>query len=137
MSPTCAIEYVTRFREAGLIATITDIHFLSVCQNCTHALPRNAKYLIIDGQKCYYRWLFTDSVEPRGCISWPCRALTGLHRVKMTVLTSLVDCISLYHIVKAQHCSLSLNGCFNPPMAPHLAPTPTPSHPPTPYRLNL
>ena len=36
-----------------------------------HALPRNTKYLTIDGQVWFYRWLFTDAVEPRRCISWP------------------------------------------------------------------
>ena len=45
------------------------------------------------------------------------------------VLASLVDCISLYHILKVRYCCLSPNGCFNPPSAPHLPPLP-----PTPYR---
>ena len=30
-----------------------------------------------------------------------------------------VDCASLYHILKAQHCSFCLNCCFNPPLTPH------------------
>ena len=34
------------------------------------------------------------------------------------ILASLVDCISLCRTLKAQHCSLSLNGCFNPPWLP-------------------
>ena len=41
---------VTGSGKTGLIATITDIHFLPVRESCTHALPRNTKYLIIDGQ---------------------------------------------------------------------------------------
>ena len=75
-------QYVTRSGKTGLIATITDIHFLSVCESCTHALPKNTKYLIIDGQVCFYRWLFTDAVEPQWWISWPWRALIGLYGVK-------------------------------------------------------
>ena len=74
-------KYVTGSGKTGLIATITDIHFLPVRESCTHALPRNTKYLIIDGQVCFYRRLFTDAVKPPGCISWPWRALMGLHGV--------------------------------------------------------
>ena len=65
-------------------------------------------------------------------------ALKGINRIAWgtkllltTVLASLVDCISLCHILKAYHCSLSPNGCFNLPRAPH-PPTPLPSHLPTP-----
>ena len=46
---------MTRSGKTGLIATITDIHFLSVRETSTHALPRYTKYLIIDGQVCFYR----------------------------------------------------------------------------------
>ena len=35
------------------------------------------------------------------------------------VWASLVDFISSCHLLKAQHCPLSLNGCFTPPSAPH------------------
>ena len=73
--------YVTGSGKTGLIATITDIHFLPVRESCTHALPRNTKYLIIDGQVSFYRRLFTDAVKPPGCISWPWKALIGLHGV--------------------------------------------------------
>ena len=72
---------VTWSGKTGLIVTITDIHFLPVRESCTHALPRNTKYLIIVGQVCFYRWLFTDAVKPPGCISLPWRALIGLHGV--------------------------------------------------------
>ena len=63
-------------------------------------------------------------------------ALEGFNRIAwdtklllMVVLASLVDCISLCPILKVQHCSLSPNGCFNLPAAPHPPPPPTP-HPP-------
>ena len=72
---------VTGSGKTGLIVTITDIHFLPVRESCTHALPRNTKYLIIVGQVCFYRRLFTDAVKPPGCISLPWRALIGLHGV--------------------------------------------------------
>ena len=58
--------YVTGSGKTGLITTITDIHFLPVRESCTHALSRNTKYLIIDGQVCFYRRLFTDAVKPPG-----------------------------------------------------------------------
>ena len=61
-----ASVYVTGSGKTGLIATITDIHFLPVRESCTHVLPRNTKYLIIDGQVCFYRRLFTDAVKQPG-----------------------------------------------------------------------
>ena len=36
----------------------------------------------------------------------------GTMLLLMSVLVSLVDCISLGHTLKAQHCFLSLNGCL-------------------------
>ena len=107
--------YVTRSGKTGLIATITDTHFLPVRESCTHALPRNTKYLIIDDQVCFYRWLFTNAVKPPGCISWLWRALIGLHGVPgCSSQQSLPPfwILPVCHILKAWHCSLSLNGCF-------------------------
>ena len=76
--PLCSIlcTYVT-----VLIRTSTEIHFLSVCESYTHALPRNTKFLTIDGQVCFHRQLFTNAVKLQGCISQPKGALIGLHRV--------------------------------------------------------
>ena len=65
------VTYMTRSGKTGLINTSTDIHFLPVCESCTHALYRNINYLIIDGPVCFYRRPFTDAVEPPGCISRP------------------------------------------------------------------
>ena len=143
--------YVTGSGKTGLIVTITDIHFLPVRESCTHALPRNTKYLIIVGQVCFYRRLFTDAVKPPGCISLPWRALIGLQTEGTPLLFEsewlltqrAVDCISLCHKLKAHHChklkahhcSLGLSGCCNPPSASH-PPPPPPSRPPTPYRID-
>ena len=55
----CTCVYVTRSGKTGLIRTSTDIHFLPVRESCTHALPRNTKYLIIGGQV-----YFTDGFLP-------------------------------------------------------------------------
>ena len=38
--------YVTRSGKTSLITTITDIIFLPVGKSCTHALPRNTKYVL-------------------------------------------------------------------------------------------
>ena len=62
---------VTGPGKTGLICTSPGFHFLSVRESYTHALPRNTKYLTIDGQVCFHRRLFTDAVNPRGCISQP------------------------------------------------------------------
>ena len=56
------------------------------------------------------------------------RTAWGTRLLLTPVLASFVDCVSLSHTLKAQHCSLSLNGCFNPPSASH--PLPPPPHPP-------
>ena len=73
--------YVTESGKTGLIHTSTEIQFLSISERYTHALPRNTKYLPIDGQVCFYRRLFADAVKPRRCISWSWGALIGLHGV--------------------------------------------------------
>ena len=66
------------------------------------------------------------------------RTAWGAKLLLTPVLAFFVDYISLCHTLKAQHCFLSLNGCFNPPSASHPPLPPPPlSHPPNPYRLNL
>ena len=129
--------YVTRSGKTGLIATITDIHFLSVHESYTHVLPRNTKYLIIDGQVYFYRRLFYRCCRTTGCILWPWRALIGLYGVqncsRQQSWPPLGIRISLCPILKAQYCSSNLNGCFNPPTAPH---PPPPTTTAIPYRLN-
>ena len=40
------------------------------------------------------------------------RTVWGTRLLLTPVLASFVDCISLCHKLKAQHCSLSLSGCF-------------------------
>ena len=56
----------------------------------------------------------------------------GYQTVPHGSLDPSVDCISSCndhdHLLKAQHCSVSPNWCFTPPLAPHT---------PTPYRLNI
>ena len=72
---------MTGSEKTGLIHASTEIQFLSTCERYTHALPRNTKYLAIDGQVCFYRRLFADAVKPRRCMSWSWGALIGLHGV--------------------------------------------------------
>ena len=47
------------------------------------------------------------------------RTAWGTKLLLTAVWASLVDCISLFHMLKAQHCSLSPNVCFNLSLAPH------------------
>ena len=44
-----------------------------------------------------------------GCVN---RTAWGTRLLFMAVWASLVDCISSCHLQKAQHCSLSPNGCY-------------------------
>ena len=124
------------------MSTNTEIYFLPVDESHTHALSRDSKHLRIDGQVCFCRWLFSDAVKTRGCISWPLWPLKDINRIAWGAKLILkanpaypVSCASLGHLLMAQHCQLCLNVCFSPPMAPHPPPPPTPL-PPTPYRLN-
>ena len=131
------IRNVTGSGKTGLIHTSTEIQFLSTSERYTRALPRNTKHLAVDGQVCFYRRLFADAVKPRRCMSGSWGAW-GTKLLLTAVWASLVDFTSSRHLLKAHHCSLSPNGCFTPPSAPHPPPPPTPlpSHPPTPYRIN-
>ena len=109
----------------------------------THALSRDTKHLRLDGQVCFFRWLFFDAVKPRGCISWPVWPLRGINKTawgaKLILTAGLaypVSCASLGHLLIAQHCNLCLSVCFSLPTAPYPTPPPTPppSHQPTLYR---
>ena len=65
------LTYVTIFGKIDHLCTSTEIYLLPVRESYINALSKNTKYLIIDDKICFYRWLFADAVEPRGCISWP------------------------------------------------------------------
>ena len=118
--------------KTGLFAIITDTYFLPVRESCTHALHRNTKYLIINGQVCFYRWLFTDAIKPPGCISWPWRALIGLHgipgcstRQSWPPLWILPVSVTYWRYSTALWVRMGA-----------LTRLWLPTHPPTPYRLN-
>ena len=131
---------MTVFWKTDHLDTRTEIHLLPVHDRHTHELSRSTKhYYTIDCQVCFYRRLYRCCETMRvhfmvlGHVN---RTEWGAKLLLTAVWASLVDCISLCHLLKAQHCSLSPNGCFTPPSAPH-PPTPTPSHPTIPYRINL
>ena len=116
------------------MVTNTEIHFLPIGECHTHALSRDTMHLRLDGQVCFNRQLFCDAVKPRGYISWPVWPLRGINKTvwgaKLILKADLVyhsSCVSLGHLLMAQHCHFSLNVCFRLPTASHL---------PTPYRLN-
>ena len=116
--------YVTGYAKTDLIITNTGNH-LSVDESHTHALSKDTKHLRLDGQVCFYRRLFSDTVKPRGCISWPMWPLRGINttawgtKLILTAdLASPVSCASLGHLLMAQHCHLCLSVCFSPPTAP-------------------
>ena len=127
-----SITYVTGSGKTSLIHTSTEIQFLSISERYTHALPRNTKYLAIDGQVCFYRCCKTTEVHVMvlGRVN---RTAWGTKLLLTAIWASLVDCTSSRHLLKAHHCSLSSNGCFTSPSAPtrpHHPPHPPPTHPP-------
>ena len=124
---------MTIFRK---IDHLREINFLPVQERYIHAVSRNTNCLTIDGQVCFYRWLFyrcyeTTRVQYKvlGRVN---RTAWGTKLLLTAVLASLVDYISSCHLLKAQHCSLSPNWCFTLPSAPHPPPPPTPPPPTRP-----
>ena len=113
---------VTIFGKIDHLRASAGIHFLPVPENyipaCTiqkhQGIDNKLPGLLL--QTAFYRCCETTRVHfmvLRGIN----RAAWGTKLLLTPVLASFVDCISLCYIVKAQHCSLSLNGCFNPPSA--------------------
>ena len=111
------------------------VWYLTVDKRHIHALSRDTKHLRLDSQVCFFRWLFSDPLKPRGCISWtvwPLRCINktawGAKLILMADLAYPMSCASLGHLLMAEHCQLCLNVYFSLPTAPHL--------PPPPFRLN-
>ena len=145
---------MTVFWKTDHLDTTTEIHLLPVRDRHTHALYIQ-KHQALDNrlpglllQTAFCRCCETTRVHfmVLGCVN---RTAWGTKLLLTAVWASLVDCISSWHLLKAQHCPLSPNGCFTPPTAPHPPPpltpppshpppppTPPPSHPHTPYRIN-
>ena len=67
------------------------------------------------------------------CPVWPLRGINKIARDAKLILTAdlayPVSCASLDHLLMAQHCHLSLNVYFNPPIAPYPLSPSTPHHP--------
>ena len=101
--------------KTGLIHTATEIQFLSISERVHSSLPRNTKYLAIDVQVCFYIRLFFQRCKT-----------TRVHVMVLGRVNRTAWGTSSRHLLKAQHCSLSPNGCFTPPSAPH----PPPNRPP-------
>ena len=127
---------MTIFWKTDHLDTRTEIHLLPVrdTHSCTiqkhQALDDRLPGLLL--QTAFYRCCETMRVHfmVLGHVN---RTAWDTKLLLMAVWASLVDCISSCHLLKAQHCSLSPNGCFTPPSAPHLPPLPTPplpTHPP-------
>ena len=130
---------MTIFGKIDHLRASTEIHFLPVHERYIHACTIQ-KHQALDHrlpglllQTAFYRCCETTRVHfmvLRGIngTAWGTRLLLT------PVLAYFVDCISLCHKLKAQHCSLSLSGCFGPPSASHPPPPPParpPTHPPT------
>ena len=90
---------------------------------CLYMIDNRLPGLLL--QTAFYQSYETTRVHfmVLGCVN---RTAYGTKLLLTAVWASLVDCISSCHFLKAQHCSLSPNGCFTPPLAPHLPPPPIP-----------
>ena len=135
---------MTRSGKTGLIATITDIRFLSVATRKLHSC-NTQKHQVLD-----HRW---PGLHLQTAFHWCYQAmrvhfktLEGFNRIAWGVRNCSwrQSCCGLYQFVSHTegHCSLSPNWCFDPSVALHPHPThpptyPPPTHLPTPYRLNL
>ena len=121
---------MTIFGKIDHLRASNEIHFLPVQERYIHALSRNTNCLTIDGQVCFYRWLFTDAVKPRGCISWPWDALIGLHGYQTASHGSLGLPCGLYQFMSLTEgtallfeSKLVLYSAFSSPPAPTTHPT--------------
>ena len=100
----------------------------------TLVLSRNTKYMAIDGQVCFHRWLFIDPVKPPWCTTGSGKPVNGINKevsgarlLPMTVLTYPVDWVSfaLYWRHSTAVCVL-MKGitCLWLPTNPHNPPYP-------------
>ena len=93
------------------MVTNTEIRFLPVDESHTHALSPDTKHLS-------YRRLFSNTVKPRGCISWSVWRLRGInkaawdgmfcyHIICKPDLFDLHDLHDLFHFVSSKYtCTL-------------------------------
>ena len=112
-----------------MLSQILKSIFLPVDECHTHALSRDTMHLRLDGQVCFYRWLFCNAVKLQGCISWPVWLLRGINKTAWVAILILradllyhSSCASLCHLLMVQHCHFCVNVCFSPPTAPHPPP---------------
>ena len=132
---------VTVFQKTDHLSTRTEIHLLPVHDRPLMHYPETSST-----RQQIARSAFTDGIYQccqttrvhlivLGGIN---RAAWGTKLLLTAALASLMNCISLCHILKAYHCSLSLCGCVHPPATlPDPTSQPTPSYPSTLYRFNL
>ena len=119
----------------GLGKPVLSAHQL-ISTFCLYMKAALMHYPVLD-----HRWpgLLLQTAFYRCC--WTTRmhfsALTGINRTAWgtrlllrAAMAHPVDCTSAGPILRAQHCCLGPNGCFNPPSASHPPPpTPLPTHP--------
>ena len=119
---------------------LKSIFCLYMIRRYTHALSRNTEYKTIDHQVCFYRrccltkrvYFMHMVLEHINRTAWGVPNCSSRQSGPPLSIVSV-----LCHLLKAQHSSLSPNGCFNSPLALQSPPPPTPcpSQPPTPYIL--
>ena len=79
---------MTEFTKTNLMGTNIEIYYLPVDKSHTHALSRDTNHLRLDGQVCFFRWLFYNAIKPRGCISWPMWPLRGINKTAWVPIDS-------------------------------------------------
>ena len=86
-----------------------------------------------------YRWpdllsqmAFCWPAKPWGCITGPEEPVNDINKymrgaklLPTTIPAYPVDCVCFCDLLKTQHCCLSSNGRYNPPLAAHPPPPPT------------
>ena len=93
----------------------------------------DTKHIAINGQVCFHWWLIANPVKPPwynmgsvGSVNGINKDVTGARLLPTTVLTCPVDWVPFCHSLKMQLCSLCPYERFNPPLATHPLPPPTP-----------
>ena len=122
---------VTISGKINHLGALTEIQFLPVRESSLMHYP---KYQVL-----YHRWpgLLLQMAFCRSCLTKRMNflALRGINRTAWgtkllltAILAHPVDCISSCQILKAQHCCLNPNGCFDLPLATYPPPPPSPHH---------
>ena len=140
------VQYVTGFaKPSHSTQELKSNPMFNINNIPMHALSRNIKFVAIDSQIYFHRWLSADPVKLPWCITGPLEHLGSTNQnwcsvklLPVSVSSSPVDCVHLCRLLAAWGhglCPIYIaNGRVGTPLACPPSPT-TPYPPPTPLHV--